>query len=82
MVFYMADRDGNGKVTREELEQLFRAADSEGAGFLSLGDLQEAPDAAIPEPGVVGRPAGPEPDVQLRSASPSVSLLRSSRKSS
>ena len=42
MVFYAADRDGNGKVTREELEALFRAADSGGAGFLSLGDLQEA----------------------------------------
>ncbi len=42
MVFYMADRDGNGKVTREELDALFRAADSGGAEFLSLGDLQEA----------------------------------------
>jgi hypothetical protein len=42
MVFYMADRDGNGKVTREEFEAMFRAADSGGADFLSLGDLQEA----------------------------------------
>jgi hypothetical protein len=42
MVFYAADRDGNGKVTREELDALFRAADSGGAEFLSLGDLQEA----------------------------------------
>ncbi|HLH27271.1 MAG TPA: deiodinase family protein, partial [Acidimicrobiales bacterium] len=42
MVFYAADRDGNGKVTREELDALFRAADSGGTGFLSLGDLQEA----------------------------------------
>jgi hypothetical protein len=42
MVFYMADLDGNGKVTREELDALFRAADSGGAEFLSLGDLQEA----------------------------------------
>jgi hypothetical protein len=42
MVFYAADRDGNGKVTREEIDALFRAADSGGAGFLSLGDLQEA----------------------------------------
>ncbi len=41
-VFYAADRDGNGKVTREELEKLFRAADSDGEGFLSLSDLQEA----------------------------------------
>jgi thiol-disulfide isomerase/thioredoxin len=42
MIFYAADRDGNGKVTREELDALFRAADSGGAEFLSLGDLQEA----------------------------------------
>jgi Ca2+-binding EF-hand superfamily protein len=42
MIFSAADRDGNGKVTREELEALFRAADSDGAGFLSLGDLQQA----------------------------------------
>ena len=42
MVFYAADRDGNGKVTREEIDALFRAADSGGTGFLSLGDLQEA----------------------------------------
>jgi hypothetical protein len=42
MVFYAADRDGNGKVTRQELDALFSAADSGGAGFLSLADLQEA----------------------------------------
>jgi hypothetical protein len=42
MIFYAADRDGNGKVTREELDALFRAADFGGTGFLSLGDLQEA----------------------------------------
>lgn len=42
MIFYAADRDGNGKVTREELDALFRAADSDSTGFLSLGDLQEA----------------------------------------
>jgi Iodothyronine deiodinase/EF hand len=42
MAFYMADRDGNGKVTHEELDAFFKAADSGGTGFLSLGDLQEA----------------------------------------
>jgi hypothetical protein len=42
MIFARADRDGNGKVTKEEFEALFRAADSGGAGFLSLSDLQEA----------------------------------------
>ena len=41
-VFYRADRDGDGKVTREELDKLFQAADADHLGFLSLGDLQRA----------------------------------------
>jgi thiol-disulfide isomerase/thioredoxin len=59
MVFYMADRDGNGKVTREELEAMFQAADSEGAGFLSLGDLQEALSPPSRGRGSSGGPQGP-----------------------
>ena len=35
-------RDGNGKLTHEELDAFFRTADSGGQGFLSLADLQEA----------------------------------------
>jgi thiol-disulfide isomerase/thioredoxin len=42
MLFYLADRDGNGKLTREELDLFFRSTDSGGEGFLSLADLQEA----------------------------------------
>ena len=42
MLFYLADRDGNGKLTHEEVEGFFRAADSGGEGFLSLADLQES----------------------------------------
>ena len=42
MLFSRADRDGNGKVTREELDAFFQASDSGGQGFLSLSDLQEA----------------------------------------
>src|SRR5262249_57050551 len=42
LVFYAADRDGNGKLTHEELDAFFRSADSGGTGFLSLADLQEA----------------------------------------
>jgi thiol-disulfide isomerase/thioredoxin len=42
MLFSVADRDGNGKITHEELEAVFRAADSGKQGFLSLADLQEA----------------------------------------
>jgi len=46
MVFLRVDRDGDGKVTREELHTFFRAIDSGDAGFLSLSDLQEA----LPQP--------------------------------
>jgi hypothetical protein len=42
MLFYPTDRDGNGKLTREELDGFFRMADSGGEGFLSLADLQQA----------------------------------------
>jgi Iodothyronine deiodinase/EF hand len=42
LLFSRADRDRNGKVTREELEAFFRGSDSGGEGFLSLADLQEA----------------------------------------
>lgn len=53
MLFYRADRDGNGKLTREELEAFFKANDSGKLGFLSLGDLQAAlpmPEAPAPAP--------------------------------
>ena len=42
MVFSRADRDANGKVTREELEAFFKSVDSRGMGFLSLAELQDA----------------------------------------
>jgi hypothetical protein len=41
-LFARADRDGNGKLTREEFDGLFSMLDGEGQGFLSLSDLQEA----------------------------------------
>jgi hypothetical protein len=41
-VFARLDRNGNGKVTREELDTFFQATDRDGQGFLSLSDLQEA----------------------------------------
>ena len=54
MLFYGADRDGNGKVTREEFDALFGALDRDRAGFLSLGDLQQALSPPAP-------PARPRP---------------------
>ncbi|WP_165071475.1 deiodinase family protein [Paludisphaera rhizosphaerae] len=40
MLFSRLDRDGDGKVVREEVERFFKAADPEGAGFLSRMDLE------------------------------------------
>ena len=42
ILFSRADRDGNGKLTREELDAFFKSCDSDGQGFLTLADLQEA----------------------------------------
>jgi thiol-disulfide isomerase/thioredoxin len=41
MVFSRLDRNGNGKISRDELDAFFKAADSGGQDFLSLSDLQE-----------------------------------------
>ena len=60
MVFFRLDRDGSGKITRDELDAFFQNTDSGGQGFLSLTDLQEAftpPSApARPSPSA-GRPS-------------------------
>ncbi len=60
MLFMRADADGNGKVTREELDAFWKNADQGGLGFLSLSDLQElfAPPPARPPSGSAsGRPS-------------------------
>ncbi len=57
ILFAHADRDGNGKVTPEEFEALFRATDSGGQGFLSLSDLQEAFDPSPAPRSGSGRPS-------------------------
>jgi hypothetical protein len=56
-VFARVDRDGNGRVTREELDAFFRASDSGGEGFLSLSDLQEAFAPPPSPPAGAGRPS-------------------------
>jgi hypothetical protein len=52
MLFYMMDRDGNGKVSREELDGFFKGADTGNQGFLSLSDLQEVFSPPPPPPSV------------------------------
>ncbi len=49
-VYYSMDRDGNGKVTREEIDAFFTKNDAGGMDFLSLGDLQQAFDGPGPAP--------------------------------
>ena len=58
LLFGRADRDGNGKVTRAELEAFLAETDSEGLGFLTLADLEQA--FAKASPGLRGSPGGPE----------------------
>jgi len=55
--FMRIDRDGNGKLTREELEAFFRMTDSGGQGFLSLSDMQEVFDQPPRASGSSGRPS-------------------------
>jgi hypothetical protein len=67
MVFYRADRDGNGKITREELDAFFKACDSGGQGFLSLSDLQEAFRMPTrPAPAETRVSSGPSKDTLVR----------------
>ncbi len=60
MLFSRLDRDGSGKVTREELEAFFAATDTGNQGFLSLSDLQEAftpPPPSRTQSPAAGRPS-------------------------
>jgi thiol-disulfide isomerase/thioredoxin len=57
MLYYMADRDSNGKVSREEFEGVFRMLDSGGLGFVSQEDLKRA----LTMPGPRPRPANAPP---------------------
>jgi thiol-disulfide isomerase/thioredoxin len=59
MLFMMADRDGNGKLTHAEFDAFFQAVDSGGQGFLSLADLQEAFTPPRRGRGSSGGPQGP-----------------------
>jgi hypothetical protein len=53
--FHMLDRDGNGRVSRQEWQALFDRA-SQGKGYLTAEDLREAFPVNPP-----ARPSGPAP---------------------
>ena len=57
LVYSRFDRDGNGKITRDEFDAFFKATDSGGQGFLSLSDLQEVFDQPARSSGSSGRPS-------------------------
>jgi len=57
LVFSRFDRDGNGKLTRDELEAFFRATDSGSQGFLSLADMQAVFDQSPRTSGTSGMPS-------------------------
>ena len=66
MLFMRADRDGNGKVTRDELDAFFKRCDSGDQGFLSLSDLQEAFRMPATRPAPAGARSGPSKETLVR----------------
>ncbi len=69
-LYYLADGNGDGKVTFQELEAVFTAADRDGLGYLSQDDLRallpnDAPPPPPPAPSTAdapppaARPSGP-----------------------
>ena len=66
MLFFQADRDSNGKLTREEFADLFTSLDVDQQGFLAIDELrhefevptqrrrEERPDAPTPSKLVLG----------------------------
>ncbi len=58
LLFYQADQDGDGRVTPQEFDRIFRRADPQGYGFLSQDDLR-ALVRDIPPPTAGGEGATP-----------------------
>ncbi len=71
-LFYRADRDGNGKVTREEFDGLFTSLDGGGQGFLSQTDLIEA---LSPRPRGPSRPTASKAEAARAAGEPSKATL-------
>jgi hypothetical protein len=58
-MFFMGDRDANGKLTRQEFAALYDMLASEGSDYLSLDELRDqlAPAAPRPSPARADRPS-------------------------
>ncbi|MEZ6062114.1 MAG: deiodinase family protein [Planctomycetaceae bacterium] len=41
MLFFQADRDANGKLTKQEIVSMFESLDSDARGFVSLDELRD-----------------------------------------
>lgn len=50
MMFFMADRDANGKLTRDEFSSMFEQLGAENEGYLAIDDLRERFNPAPPTP--------------------------------
>ncbi len=61
-VFFAADADGNGKLTRDEVQAFFARADRDGQGYLSLTETQDLfTPPRRPAPAGASGPGSPAP---------------------
>ncbi len=66
-LFYRVDADGNGKVTKEEFDRLFRSLDDGDLGFLSQDELRRYFAPPPPRPrSLTSRPSGPSKATLLK----------------
>jgi hypothetical protein len=65
-LFMRADRNGDGRLTLDELTAFYKRCDRDDQGFLSLMDVQEAFLPGKPLKGSSGGPDGPKQDTLIR----------------
>ncbi len=65
-LFMRADRNGDGRLTPEEMAAFYKQADRDQQGFVSLQEMQEAFRPSKPLKGSSGGPDGPKTDTLIR----------------